>query len=204
MSSRRIVSEAPRSQPSARGSSTKASARLPLEDLPVDTSRTASPTPSTAVEKMISRPVKEDASTAVPSRKTLDDESRSSLPPTAQVAPLNRDCASPLPVSASAGPSFWRPGDRAKLAINKKMRDIEFFLLDGALRMRDSSTGNVLTDRQKKPKEDLPEFDRNLLYRRLEPSPNMPQDLSPGVGSSLRGSIIKDKDPDHGTSRSSA
>lgn len=84
--------------------------------------------------------------------------------------------------------------------MNKKVRDVEFFLQDGTLQMRDSHTHNVLTDRHKKPKKDLPEFDRSLLYHRVEPSSNASQERARGVGSSSRGSTGKDKVADNGTS----
>ncbi|KAG9040641.1 hypothetical protein FS837_000370, partial [Tulasnella sp. UAMH 9824] len=200
----------PRFQESTPGSSAEASTMPPPKNRPNDTSSTAPPTLSTAAEKVISEPVNEGASTAAPYRETLGDESRSSLPPTVQPAPLELDSASPPPFT---GPGFWRPGDKARLAINKKMRDIELFLQDGTLQMRDSNTHNVLTDRQKKPKKDLPEFDRSLLYHRAEPSANTSQEpstntsqapsantsqeLTPGVGSSSKGSIGKEKASDN-------
>lgn len=170
---------------------------LAPKDLDEGASSTASLAPSTAVEKMMPEPTKEDAFTEAPYRETPGDNSSSSLPSTVQAGLAKLDSTPPL---APTGPSFWRPGDKARLSINKKMRDIEFFLHEGALRMRDLSTGNVLTDRQKKPKEDLPEFDRNLLYHRLEPPGDVPQELAGGVGSSSRESIAKDKVTDSGTS----
>ncbi|KAG8927117.1 hypothetical protein FRC01_008002 [Tulasnella sp. 417] len=201
LSTRRTISGGPRSQASAPGSSTEESARPPPKDRPDDGGSTASPPPSTAAEKAISEPVKEGASTAAPYRETLGDESGSSLPQTVQAASLELDSAPPLPGITSTGPSFWRPGDKARLIINKKMRDVEFYLQGGTLQMRDSNTHNVLTDRQKKPKKDLPGFDRSLLYHRAEPSSNTSQELAHGVESSSRGSTGKDKVVDSGTRR---
>lgn len=175
----------------------EASTVPPPKDRPNDTSSTAPPTLCTAAKKATPEPANEDASTAAPYGETLGDESGSSLPSTVQAAPLELDSAPPLPVP---GPDFWRPGDKARLAINKKMRDIEFFLQDGTLQMRDSNTHSVLTDRHKKPKKDLPDFDRKLLYHRVEPSSSTSQDLARGIRSSSKGSIGKDKVTDNGTS----
>ncbi|KAG8902577.1 hypothetical protein FRC00_001370 [Tulasnella sp. 408] len=194
------VSRGPHSQAPVPGSSTGGSAVPPPKDRPNDTSRTASPTLSTAVEKVISEPAKEGASTAARYSETLGEESASSLPSTVQAGPVELHSSPPLLGTTSTGPSSWTHGDKARLAINKKMRDVEFFLQDGTLQMRDSTTNNVLTDRQKKPKKDLPEFDRTLLYYRAEPSANTSQELARGVGSSSRGNIAKDKVIDNGTS----
>ncbi|KAG8958279.1 hypothetical protein FRC00_002881 [Tulasnella sp. 408] len=64
------------------------------------------------------------------------------------------------------GSSGWLPGDKAKLVMNKKLRDVEFVEQDGALQMRDAVTKKPLADRHRKPKP-LPDFEEDRLYHRI-------------------------------------
>ncbi|KAG8907491.1 hypothetical protein FRC01_007668 [Tulasnella sp. 417] len=91
---------------------------------PIDGSRSASTTLSTRVEKMITEPVEDALSKTAPDHQTVSDRTDSLLPPTAQ-APLRPDSVTRPPGFTSTGPSRWRPGDKARLVISKKLRDVD-------------------------------------------------------------------------------
>ncbi|KAG8965325.1 hypothetical protein FRC00_005353 [Tulasnella sp. 408] len=107
---------------------------------------------------------------AGPLEDQLDGHSRT--PPVTQVA--TAASRSNLGV-LSSGNSRWRPGDRAKVIINKKVKDVEIFRQDGKLQMRDTESKKVINDIHRRPKA-LPDFDHELVYYRL-PS-NAPQKIA--------------------------
>ncbi|KAG8932303.1 hypothetical protein FRC01_014616 [Tulasnella sp. 417] len=141
---------------------------------PIDASASASTALSTQIGKMMSEPAEKAPSNTAPDHQTVSEGTDSLPSPTAQ-APPGPDSVPCTSGFTSAGPSRWRPGDKAQLVMNKKLRDVEFVLQDGVLRMRDSDTQKLLNDRHKQPK-DLPEFDRSLLYDRIPA--NAPQKLA--------------------------
>ncbi|KAG8922428.1 hypothetical protein FRC01_014053 [Tulasnella sp. 417] len=141
---------------------------------PTNASRSASTAPSTRIEKIVSEPAENALPKTAPDHRTVSDGTDSLPSPTAQ-APPGLDSAPRTSGITSAVPLRWRPGDKARLVMNKKLRDVEFVLQDGVLRMRDSDTQKLLNDRHKQPK-DLPEFDRSLLYHRIPA--NAPQKLA--------------------------